>query len=70
MLRPVGGGLLPEPAVGVGVPPPGQEPVGLPETEQVLGDADLLDAPGGGRLGVGAHRFDPIGPIFAVTEQV
>jgi hypothetical protein len=70
VLRPVGGGLLPEPPVGVGVPPAAEEPVGLPEAEEVLSDADLLDTPGGGRLGVGAHRFDPIGPVIAVAEQV
>ncbi len=70
VLRPVGGGLGPEQAVGIGVPPSGQEPVCLPEPEKVFRDADLLDTAGCGRFGVGAYRFDPIGPIFAVTEQV
>ena len=70
MFRPVGGGLVAEPAVGVGVPPSVEEAVGLAETEQVLGDADLLDPPGRRRLGIGAHRFGPVGPIIAVAEQM
>ena len=65
---PVGGRLRPEPAVGVGVPPAAEQAVGLAEAEEVLGDADLLDAPGGGRLGVGAHRLDPVRAVLPVPQ--
>ena len=65
---PVGGRLRPEPAVGVGVPPAAEQAVGLAEAEEVLGDADLLDAPGGGRLGVGAHRLDPVRAVLSVPQ--
>jgi len=67
---PVGGGLGPEAAVGVGVHTAGQEAVGLAEAEEVIGDADLLHAAGGGGLGVGAHRIGPVGPVLPVAEQM